>query len=308
VESAVLYAKVSDKKNADRLFARALEAQKSVNAMNWWNALAMIAKDQARVGYIDDALKTAALIKQTDSEHEQTMYAIAIAQIKSNDIDGAVRTAMSIKFYVQYRDDSLEQIAEHQIAKGDLKSALTTAEKFDNPSKKATAILKVATAHAKLGNRKTAANVAGQIDLTYTDDLLKALHKEHFNFRQPHSWSGGYDGSTASTGASRHWADMRAAEVAESAMTLAQAFGQQPDKPYDLLFNDCNAEEVIQAIARAHAASGDANKALTWAKRIGSSDKIKAKNDSKTMWAVERRIHALIGVAEGILDRSSETP
>jgi hypothetical protein len=100
----------------------------------------------------------------------------------------------------------------------------------------------------------------------------------------------------------------RAAEVAASAMALAQALGQQPAESYAILFSDINAEEVTQALARAHAASGDVNEALIWAKRIGSSDKIKARDDHETRWAVERRIHALIGVAEGILDRSSEAP
>jgi tetratricopeptide (TPR) repeat protein len=310
LESAELTAKAKDEKNAKRLFRRALEAQKTVNSMNELNALVCIAKNQASVGYIDDALKTAALITHRendiyrDGEREQALCAIALAQLKAKDVEGAVRTALSIKYYRQYSDDVFEQLVEREIAEGNLKTALTTAEKFDNPSKKATAILKVATAHAQSGNRKTAANVAARIKLTQEDMFPRG--KEHFDYRTPSSWGVHYE--IGFTSASRHGADKQAAEVAAAAMTLAQALGQRPEKPYDILFGDCNTEEVIQSLARAHAASGHASEALAWAKRIGKSDVIKTKNDDETLWAVERRIHALIGVAEGILDRSCEAP
>ena len=48
----------------------------------------------------------------------------------------------------------------------------------------------------------------------------------------------------------------------------------------------------------------DSNEAIAWAKQIGSGDKVAAKENDRVRWAVERRIHALIGVAAGIHDSS----
>ena len=71
------------------------------------NNLKQIAVAQARVGYIDDALKTAWMIQHSeddftaDGEREATLYAVAVAQLKAKDAEGAVRTALSIKYFVQ---------------------------------------------------------------------------------------------------------------------------------------------------------------------------------------------------------------
>jgi hypothetical protein len=40
--------------------------------------------------------------------------------------------------------------------------------------------------------------------------------------------------------------------------------------------------------------------ALAWAKTLGSSKP--NSNDDRHAWAVQQRVHALVGVAEGILD------
>src|SRR5262249_20941692 len=95
----------------------------------------------------------------------------------------------------------------------------------------------------------------------------------------------------------------RAGQVAAAAMELAQALGRKPEQSYAVLFDEFMAEEVVRALARTHAACGDPNQALAWAKQIGRSDNVKAKDDFEASGAVERRIHTLIGVAEGILDR-----
>jgi hypothetical protein len=47
--------------------------------------------------------------------------------------------------------------------------------------------------------------------------------------------------------------------------------------------------------------------ALAWARRIGSDEQVKSNDDYETLRAVQRRIYALVGVAEGILDRSAVT-
>jgi tetratricopeptide (TPR) repeat protein len=300
-QCAVLAAKAKDEQTAHRLFRRAIEAHNAVNEMNKTNALTQIAVAQASVGYIDGALKTASMIK--DSEGEAALYAIAVAQLNANDAEGAIRTAMSVKQLFQYRDDALHEIVDDRIARLDLKAALASAEKVDNPSRKAAAILRVASAHAKSGDRKTAADIAARIELAPRDWLLE-VRKERFVYRDPRTWGVRYEDTGFSTNGSRRWSSQRAAEVAAAAMTLAQALGDKPSQSYAILFNQINTEEITRALARAHAASGDANEALAWAKQIGSSGKANP-DDDRQAWAVQRRIHALVGIAEGILDRSS---
>src|SRR5262249_43991537 len=143
--------------------------------MNKMNALMQIAKAQAGAGYLDDALKTASMITQDDCYREQAQYAVAVAQLKDDDAEAAVRTAMSIEHYLQFRDDAIHKIVDHQITMRDFKAALVTAEKADNSSRKAAAILKVATAHAHSGDHKAAAAVAGRIELTPADQLRVRL-------------------------------------------------------------------------------------------------------------------------------------
>jgi hypothetical protein len=126
-----------------------------------------IAVAQAGAGHIDDAWKTASLIKHNDKDFTQdgyrevALYGIAVAQLRANDTEGAVRTALTVEHFLQYRDDALGKVIDHHIAKGDLRAALTTTEKVRNPSRKATALLKVATAHVTSGDRRTAAHVVG---------------------------------------------------------------------------------------------------------------------------------------------------
>jgi hypothetical protein len=307
-ECAVLAAKAKDDEAAHRLFRRAIEGRNAVDSMNKMNALMQIAKAQAGVGYLNEAFKTACMITEDDCYREQALYAVAVAQLKADDAEAAVCSAMSIEHYLQFRDDAVHKIVDDRITKRDFKAGLAAAEKAPNPSKRAAAILKVATAYANLGDSKTAAAVAGRIELTPADELrVQPLGKKRFNYKLPTTWGDRYDESNFSTMLSHRMSSERAADVAGAAMTLAQALGDKPAESYAVLFDDINTEEIIRALARSHAASGDANVALAWAKKIGCGNKAKS-DDHDHAWAVERRINALIGVAEGLLERSGELP
>jgi tetratricopeptide (TPR) repeat protein len=301
-DAAVLAAKANDTPTAQRLFRWALDAQVAVDRLNRLYALSKIAVAQASVGYLHDAQNTAWMIKHNvndfsqNSPREEALCAIAAAQERDNDREGAVRTALSIEYFLQYRDDALRKIVEHQIAKKELETALAIAEKTDNPSRKAVAILKVATAYAKSGDRKRAAAVAARIELTGRTTSTR------FDYRLPCTWVERYDaGFAVSNGLQRMWLQ-RAAEVAEAAMALSLALGEQPEQLYAILFNESRSEEVTRALARAHAFSGP-NDALGWARQIGSNGKAKPKG---TVWSAQLQIFAIIGVGEGILDRSPE--
>jgi hypothetical protein len=311
--SAVLAAKAGNEKTARQLFLQAIEARTAVHRDNKLDAIRQTAQAQASVGYVEDALKTAWMIEHSDkyfgqdADREQALYSIATAQLKANDVEGAVRTALTIEHFLQYRDDSLRAVVEHLIAKKDLKAALRTCQQFVNPSRKACAILLVATVHAKNGEPKLAREVAARIELASRDAYLPIGREDRFDYRNPRTWGVNYDASNVFTISSHLRSLERTAEVAAAAMTFAQAIGQVPDQSYSALFNDVNTNQVTQALARSHAASGDAKEAIAWAKQIGSSAKIGSEGNSDVARAVEQRIHALMGVAEGILDRADQT-
>jgi tetratricopeptide (TPR) repeat protein len=309
-KAAALSAKANNTETAQRLFRQALVGNHE--AVHTAAALRLIATCQAGVGFIDDAQKTAWTIKHSDKDsandgyREQALYEIAVAQLELNDVEGAIRTSLSVDYFLQYRDDALRKIVEHQIAKGDLKAALITAGMIDSPPRKAAAILKVATAHVHAGDRRAATNIAGRIELTQRDDdaVEAILGNERFDYRQPRSWGVCYGQRYASTISSYEMQRERAAEVATAAMEFAQALGQRPAQSYTILFSECN-EDAAQALAYAHALWGDPIKALVWSRQIGSGGKVKS-NEDPSYWGVQRRIHALLGVAEGILARSLE--
>jgi tetratricopeptide (TPR) repeat protein len=308
-ESAVLSAKAKDKQTAYRLFRRAIESQKAVNTLNRIKVLEQIAEAQAGVGFLKDALTTALMIKHNvkdftqDGEREQALCAIAVAQGEAGDAESAVRTALSIKHFTQYRDDALNKIVEHYIVQQDMTAALTTTEKFDNPTRRATAILHVATVVARSGDRKTAADIAGRIHLNSRFGFLNIARRSGFDYRLPQTWGVCYELDGGFTMSSNSLSVQRATDVAGAAMGLFQALDQKPAQSYAVLFNEVADEQVARSLARVHAHWGDANEALAWAKQIGCDDRAGSKDNFHDAQAVERRIHALIGVAEGILDR-----
>ncbi|MBO0699784.1 MAG: hypothetical protein J2P46_15410, partial [Zavarzinella sp.] len=154
------------------------------------------------------------------------------------------------------------------------------------------------------GQRPAAADVVAEIRLVQKPAFPAIQREQVFRFRRPETWGILYDSDGCTFTVTSHMiAVERAAEVSSAAMALAQALGDRPGPSYAALFKDINTIEVIEAIARAHAVSGDPHEALAWAGRIGSGDRVPATGDQEVRWAVERRIYALLGVAEGILDR-----
>src|SRR5205823_2328209 len=129
----------------------------------------------------------------------------------------------------QYLDDALEKCVEHELAKVDFQGAAATAEKIENPSRRATSLLRVATAHARAGDGKAAVKVAAGIQLVSADSFPG---KERFDFQKPATWGVCYDWKGFGGMLSIHWSNQRAADAAGAAMTLAQTLGQQPAQSY----------------------------------------------------------------------------
>jgi tetratricopeptide (TPR) repeat protein len=317
-ECATLAARLKDGDLARSQFDQAISHHRTLDESNRFEALQQIASAQASVGLIEDARRTASMIEHSgkewewtrDGDREQSLYSIAVAQLNANDADGAVATAMSVKYFVQYRDDALNSVVTFHIAKRDFKSAFATTGKFENPSRKAAAILKVATAQAKAGDRKAAGQTAAQIKLTHRSEMRKRINghdNSGFDYRRPQTWGESYDQSDFFTMASHQASVERTAAVAAAAMELAQALESTPDQSYAILFKDFNSTEVIQALARTHATCGNTcgnvNDAVAWAKQIGTANKIPEEDKNRVRSAVQQRIHALLGVAEGMIDR-----
>src|SRR5262249_46011380 len=97
-EAAVSSAKLNERKTAQTLFAKAMEAQQAVDATNKIGALQQIAVAQASVGFIDDARKTASRIAHNENDftidgyRERALCAIAVAQVDAGDDKSAVGT------------------------------------------------------------------------------------------------------------------------------------------------------------------------------------------------------------------------
>jgi tetratricopeptide (TPR) repeat protein len=270
-ECAVLAANLKDNQTARDLFDRAIKCHQAVDELNKPGALEQIAIAQANVGFIDSARKTASMIEHSnrdfarDADRERALYGIALAQLGAGDDGGALATALSVKYFVQYRDDVLNALIAYYLRKPDLKAALTISRHFENPSRKAAAVLKVAAAHAKAGDRNKASEIAARIKLTHRSETLKSLltgHEEGFDYRRPESWGENYDAHDSFTMASHRLSVQRTAEVAAAAMELAQSLPLQPSQSFAALFNDINMEEVIQSLARTHATFGDPNDVL----------------------------------------------
>ena len=302
-DAAVIAAKAKDNATARELFRRAAAAASTVDGLNTRNAIGLIATGRAAAGYIDEALSAASTIPD-DFARADALGEIVVAQLRANDVQGAARTVVSDKYPAPYRDNARARIVDFQITKRDLKAALAAAEELDNQSRKAAAKLRIATAYARSGDRTAANEIAGRIELVFRDLLIfRDEPKRRFEFLEPRTWGELYNMGMGSSMRAHHVATERATEVAATAMTLALAMGHKHAKSYAVLFDGITAEEVIQALARAHAAHGDPGEALVWARQIGSDQRADL-NDDKAVRAVERRIHALLGVGEGILDRA----
>jgi tetratricopeptide (TPR) repeat protein len=293
VEAGALAFKMKDFERSRRLFRRAIESCETLDTAKF------IATAQADVGDVDGALQTLDLVAG-DRGYAEALSAVVPAMLKTGDIERAIRTTFSITS-IQYRDEAAQTIVDYHLQKRNLPEAAAVAERIKNSSTKAAEMLRVATAHARLGDRRAAADVAARIELT--GSLLgRQETNQRFDYRSPATWGVCYE--PAFTMASTFHSQRQAARVAAAAMRLAQALGQKPSQPYEISFKKFDAE-AIRALARAQAGSGNADDALRWARRIGSGGKIPSEDHLEAALAVQQRVHALIGAAEGLLDLSS---
>jgi hypothetical protein len=310
-QAAALTARLGDRATARDLFERAVARSRALTRSNRLSAIGHVAAAQAEAGLIDDAARTAAAIEPNNSEDTiaAAEAAIALARLQAGDPDGAARRARSITRFTWYRDDVLDAVVGHHLRRGETAAALATAEGIVQPSRRAAADLRVAAALARAGRRGAAAEVADRVRLASEPELPPPLDDTRtFHFWRPESWGFLYDAGPGFTMASHAAAVEQAAGVAGAAMGLDQALGGRTARSYAEAFNDINISEVVEALARAQVAAGDPRGALGRALLVGGEDRVSAANGDAVRRSVERRIHALVGVAEGVLDGGANGP
>ena len=310
-EAGIRKARMKDKEAAKMLFSQAIEARKMVNESNKIPSLKVIAMAQVSAGLIDDARNTAAMIKHSESDftqdgrREEVLYAIAIALLKDGKLAEATETAKSIKHYLQYQHDAFLAIVEQHIENGDNESALATALEVANPTRKAAAMLKIASKYASSGDKNKAKEIASAVRLRVAPDIFLLSDEDLvFEWTKPATWGVLYDDRGYFTALSHSFTVKRAAELAAAAMTLAQVLNEDGKVDYADSFEEFE-DSVIESLAQAHAMYGDETEALKWANKIGSEKNVKHENEYSKVNAALRRIHALVGVAEGMLEKHS---
>lgn len=305
-EAAVLNVCMQDQPSAKRLFQLAISLQPQVNDLNREGALKYIALSQLEAGYMEEARQTISTIPVP--KNEEVLEAISAVHLKNGDLEGALKTALEVRQYLQYKEGALNKIIAYQISKREYDNAVKTAEKIGDTSKQAIAILKIATALAVAGEKQKAMEVAKRISLTCTSEDFTQPRQEVFDYRLPRTWGINYQHAHGFTNNSRRLTVETAAEVAAAAMKLFQALELKPENSYHDLFYEVRDGRIIQALARAHAATGNVEEAIVWTKTIGSDEKIEQSEDYSDRLPVQQRVHALIGTAEGILDRTNSWP
>jgi hypothetical protein len=208
-----------------------------------------------------------------------------------------------MSFDFRTRKKALNGILTVQIEKGDLDGALATAEKIDDNLEQTIARLTIATVYARQSQRVFAVWTVAQIHLPGPWGL--AGKREDYDFQKARSWGELYDDPMAAGLGWSFECDRRAARLAAASMTLSQSLHQLPREPYATAFAGF-CPEVILELARAHALSGSPREALAWARQIGATEPTQGVEDWRQHEAILQRIAALLGVAEGVLEREGK--
>jgi hypothetical protein len=307
-EAGLQESKLGHRAAARRLLTWAASSRDAVKppspnfAENRARRLATIAKAQAELGYLDDATATLGFITGDRARTFEESADIAAARARAGDIAGATAAALSFDFAV--RKKALLAIMMIQIDNFDMQGALATAAKIDDRVEQTVARLTIAAKYAIRGQRVFAVWTAEQIRLAAMKGLIDP-QRLVFDYRKPRSWGQIYD---ASVDAGHRWyleCEKRAGRLAAATMVLSQNLNQRSQESYAALFADF-CPEVIVALARAHALAGSPHDALDWARKIGATEPTPDKEDSRRHVGIEQRIAALLGVAEGILERQGK--
>ncbi|MDK1030672.1 MAG: hypothetical protein QGD94_01545 [Planctomycetia bacterium] len=303
-EIAAAQAQMGERRKARDNFQKAIEATDHLKGRyarsNRASALAEIATAQARAGDIEAALRTCRSMPVSkedftlDGRREEALQNIAIVQVQKGNVADALQTARSIEHFLQYKNEALLAIVKTQAETKNFKGALATANIIPNGSRKAQARLIVAAAQAKAGDKKAAVQTAEGIELLYPhpDSMLLFLQKEIlFDYKKPETWGLDYEFQGFMTSCIHMDMVEKARDLAAAAMAFWQIIEAGDAAQYNPAFENFY-EAVLRKMAEVQVEAGDASGALRWARKIRSP---------------QNRIYAMLGVAEGILQRNGVT-
>jgi hypothetical protein len=274
------------------------------------SALEAIALAQAKAGDLKAAIRTARanagnqdralrdIAKARDIEafsqaaraiavnQDRALHGIAMMQLAKNDLAGAEDTTKMIKAFMQYHCAALIAIAQRYASAGETMRAIKVAEAITNDSRKAQAMLEIATAVALRGDKKAAQKIAE--GLTYPRPQLERGDQAPFEFRDFKTWGRCYECDGSFTMASAHAHADTAGDLTAAAMRCRVALAGKA------AITHC--EELdgwdVRKVARAQTAAGDAQGALGWLDGLKGT----------------RKLEALLGVAEGLASIAEQRP
>jgi hypothetical protein len=313
-EAASRSALLGDRDAAKRLFIEAVDCRDAVKPPipcaegNKAFELRRIAKSQAEFGFLEDALKTAQLISIDKWDRFRAIGEVAAAFAKAGQIDRAREIALSINAPRErrYRDEALTLITRRQIDRRELESALTTADKIDDALDRALARLEVAVEFAILGDRKAAADTAAQIRLSQQARFINGP-KIVFDYQSPRTWGVIYDNRRIGDLRGHTFSIRRSSKLASTAFKLSHFLERRYPESFAISFAELYPETVF-AVAREQTVLGETQDALAWARQIGTPKLKGAKIVESDRFGADMRIAALLGVAEGILERQGKLP
>jgi hypothetical protein len=311
-EAARHSAVLGDHKAAKQLFIEAVASRGAVKPpipcaeANKEHQLGLIAKAQAAIGEFDEATQTARMIESDNSRALEAFRDISIALAKTGDMTRAIEAAMAIEPTHESwaRDEALVGIVRLQIEKRDLRGASTTAGKIGDPVNRAVARLNVASQFALLGDRETAMGIVAQIRLTEQSWLIDRP-KISFDFQRPRTWGVIYDKEPAGGLSGYFQSIRRTARLAGAAANLAHRLQEHYPDSFAVSLAD-SYPEVVLAVAREQTALGATQDALLWTRQVGTPRSNGKKVSELHRFGVKLRTAALLGVAEGILQREGK--
>jgi tetratricopeptide (TPR) repeat protein len=280
----LLCARLSEHQAAKVHFANALRAI-NPRVATAGSAYRWIAEAQAEFGDIEAALTTARSIGTPFHRYEDrdaALQSIAMLQLSINNRAGAEHTVKQIPQFFQYHSEALTALVESYARAGEANKAIAMANSIIEDSRKAQAMLQIATILAQRGDKKVARKIAeGLTYPRFRDGLLRRLgHNQQFNFRDHKTWGELYESTGEFTIASSRGNQATAGDLTAAAMQCRIALDGRGGIAYGKVLEYWD----VRKVAKVQAAAGDASGALDWLEGLSAS----------------QRLEALLGLADGL--------
>jgi hypothetical protein len=276
--------KLPDHPSATKYFAEAVRAI-DVKSLGGGVAHEMIAVAQAEAHDVVGAIQVAQSIPETfplSANRTKALYGIAMIQISRNDCLGAEKTASQIRQFLNYRSLILIAIAKSYAHSGKTMKAIAVADRIKGDSRKAQAMLEIATIVAQRGDKKTAWKIADGLNYPQAHDpfIGSTSSGPRFVFRDSKTWGVHYEPTGGFTMASLQHGKETANDLTAAAMRCRVALEGNGIGIDRKILNRWD----VRSIANVQSANGDAIGALTWAEYLSGL----------------QRLSALLGVADGL--------